>query len=194
MCGRYSYLLPPEAMMQLFKLLNEIVYPPRYNIAPTQPIVTVMEREGRRTAEFFRWGFVPAWVKDPRDWPLLINARAETMEDKPAFRDALRNSRWGDLAISRRPSNLIDPVGRAVRALTALIKNPLTYPYEVKLADIRIPLTAPILGLNEALHTLFSSPTRTAKKVADVLKIPKTKDLRQIAPRQTQARILHISA
>src|SRR5882724_2237808 len=93
MCGRYSYLLPPEAMMQLFKLLNEIVYPPRYNIAPTQPIVTVMEREGRRTAEFFRWGFVPAWVKDPRDWPLLINARAETMEDKPAFRDALRNSR-----------------------------------------------------------------------------------------------------
>jgi putative SOS response-associated peptidase YedK len=93
MCGRYAYLLPPEAMAQLFKLLNEIDYPPRYNIAPTQPIVTIMEREGRRTAELFRWGFVPGWVKNPRDWPLLINARAETIEHKPAFRDALRNSR-----------------------------------------------------------------------------------------------------
>jgi putative SOS response-associated peptidase YedK len=93
MCGRYAFLLPPEAMAELFKLLNRVVYPPRYNIAPTQPIVTVLEREGRRTAELFRWGFVPGWVKDPRDWPLLINARAETMSEKPAFRDALRNTR-----------------------------------------------------------------------------------------------------
>lgn len=94
MCGRYAFLLPPEAMAQLFKVLNEVVdYPPRYNIAPTQPVITVLEREGRRTAELFRWGFVPGWVKDPRDFPLLINARAESMADKPAFRDALRNTR-----------------------------------------------------------------------------------------------------
>ncbi len=93
MCGRYAYLLPPEAMIALFRVLNDAVYPPRYNITPTQPIIAVMEREGRRTAELFRWGFVPAWVKDPRDFPLLINARAETMADKPSFRDALRNSR-----------------------------------------------------------------------------------------------------
>jgi putative SOS response-associated peptidase YedK len=93
MCGRYAYLLPPEAMAELFKLLNRLDYPSRYNITPTQPIVTIMEREGRRTAELFRWGFVPGWVKDPRDWPLLINARAETMAEKPAFRDALRDSR-----------------------------------------------------------------------------------------------------
>jgi putative SOS response-associated peptidase YedK len=93
MCGRYAFLLPPEAMRQLFKILNEVDYPPRYNIAPTQPIITIMEREGRRTAELFRWGLVPGWVKDPRDWPLLINARSETMAEKPAYRDALRNSR-----------------------------------------------------------------------------------------------------
>ena len=93
MCGRYAYLLPPEAMAELFKTLNELVdYPPRYNIAPTQPIVTILERQGRRTAELFRWGFVPGWVKDPQQWPLLINARSETMADKPAFRDALRNT------------------------------------------------------------------------------------------------------
>ena len=94
MCGRYAYLLPPEAMQELFKLLKEVMlYPPRYNIAPTQPIITIVEREGRRTAELFRWGFVPGWVKDPKDWPLLINARSETMSEKPAFRDALRNCR-----------------------------------------------------------------------------------------------------
>lgn len=93
MCGRYAFLLPPEAMAQLFKILNEVMYPPRYNIAPTQPVTVVVEREGRRTAELFRWGFVPAWAKDPREMSLMINARAESMADKPAFRDAVRNSR-----------------------------------------------------------------------------------------------------
>jgi len=93
MCGRYAYFLPPEAMVGLFKTLNEVMYPPRYNIVPTQPIIAIAEQEGRRTAELFRWGFVPAWVKDPKDFPLLINARAETMGEKPAFRNAVRNSR-----------------------------------------------------------------------------------------------------
>ena len=93
MCGRYAFLLPPEAMAELFKTLNEVMYPPRYNITPTQPIIVIIEREGRRTAELFRWGFVPGWVKDPKDFPLLINARSESVLDKPSFRDAIRNSR-----------------------------------------------------------------------------------------------------
>ncbi|MEO7223112.1 MAG: SOS response-associated peptidase [Devosia sp.] len=93
MCGRYAFLLPPEAMVALFKVLNEVDYPPRYNITPTQPIVAIVERQGRRTAELFRWGFVPGWVKDPREFSLLINARSESMAEKPSFRDALRNSR-----------------------------------------------------------------------------------------------------
>lgn len=94
MCGRYAFLLPPEAMAQLFRTLNQLAdYPPRYNIAPTQPVVTILERQGRRTAELFRWGFVPSWVKDPREFALLINARADSMAEKPSFRDALRNSR-----------------------------------------------------------------------------------------------------
>ena len=93
MCGRYAFLLPPEAMAALFKTLNDVLYPPRYNIAPTQPILAIVEREGRRAAELFRWGFVPTWVKDPKEWPLLINARADSMLEKPAFRDAVRNSR-----------------------------------------------------------------------------------------------------
>ena len=93
MCGRYAFLLPPEAMAALFKVVNDVDYPPRYNITPTQPIIIVLERQGKRTAELFRWGFVPGWVKDPREFSLLINARAESMAEKPSFRDAVRNSR-----------------------------------------------------------------------------------------------------
>jgi putative SOS response-associated peptidase YedK len=66
---------------------------PRFNIAPTQPVVAIWEQEGRREAHFARWGLVPGWVKDPRDFPLLVNARAESMADKPAFRDALKHGR-----------------------------------------------------------------------------------------------------
>ncbi len=66
---------------------------PRYNIAPTQPVVAVWEESGYRDARLARWGLVPRWVKDPRDFPLIINARAETMAQKPAFRDALKHQR-----------------------------------------------------------------------------------------------------
>ncbi|MDC9822637.1 SOS response-associated peptidase [Devosia sp. ZB163] len=93
MCGRYAATLPPEMMVELFNLLNQIDFPPRYNITPTQPIAVVWEQSGRRTIQLVRWGFVPGWVKDPREFSLLINARAETMAEKPSFRDAVRNSR-----------------------------------------------------------------------------------------------------
>jgi putative SOS response-associated peptidase YedK len=93
MCGRYASTLPPEMMEELFKLFNQIALVPRYNIAPTQPIAAIWEQHGRREAHFARWGLVPGWVKDPREFPLLVNARVETMADKPAFRDALKHGR-----------------------------------------------------------------------------------------------------
>ena len=93
MCGRYAATLPPEMMVEMFKLLNSIDFPPRFNITPTQPIAVVWEQSGRRTIQLVRWGFVPTWVKDPREFSLLINARAETMAEKPSFRNAVRNSR-----------------------------------------------------------------------------------------------------
>lgn len=93
MCGRYASTLPPEMMAELFKLLNSVEIMPRYNIAPTQPIVAIWEAQGRREAHFARWGLVPGWVKDPREFPLLVNARAEGMEQKPAFRDPLKHGR-----------------------------------------------------------------------------------------------------
>lgn len=93
MCGRYAVTLPPEAMRDLFRTLNLIDYPPRYNIAPTQPIVVIWEQGGRRTAQLVRWGLVPGWAKDPRELSLMINARIEGILDKPAFRDSMRNMR-----------------------------------------------------------------------------------------------------
>ena len=93
MCGRYAATLPPEMMVELFKLLKSIDMVPRYNIAPTQPIAAIWEEGGRREGHFARWGLVPRWVKDPREFPLLVNARAESMADKPAFRDPLKHGR-----------------------------------------------------------------------------------------------------
>jgi putative SOS response-associated peptidase YedK len=93
MCGRYAVTLPPQAMRDLFRTLNQLDYPPRYNIAPTQPIVAIWQQAGRRTAQLVRWGFVPGWVKDPREFSLIINARIEGIDEKPAFRDAIRNQR-----------------------------------------------------------------------------------------------------
>ena len=93
MCGRYASTLPPEMMQELFNTLNAIDLIPRYNIAPTQPVAAVWEDSGRREAHFARWGLVPRWVKDPREFPLLVNARVETMAEKPAFRDALKHGR-----------------------------------------------------------------------------------------------------
>lgn len=93
MCGRYASTLPPEMMQELFKTLNAIELVPRFNIAPTQPVAAIWEESGRRQSHFARWGLVPRWVKDPREFPLLINARVETMAEKPAFRDALKHGR-----------------------------------------------------------------------------------------------------
>jgi putative SOS response-associated peptidase YedK len=93
MCGRYAATLPPAAMVEIFRVLNQLDFPPRYNIAPTQPVVAIWEQGARRIAHLARWGLVPGWVKDPREFPLLINARAESMAEKPAFRDSVRNQR-----------------------------------------------------------------------------------------------------
>ena len=68
--------------------------PPRYNIAPTQPIVIIRNGEsGAREGMLARWGLVPSWVKDPGDFTLLINARSETAAEKPSFRSAMRHRR-----------------------------------------------------------------------------------------------------
>ncbi len=97
MCGRFAITLPPEAVRAFFAYVEQPNFPPRYNVAPTQPIPLVAARAhtGGRERHFLlaRWGFLPGFVKDPKTFPLLINARAETLGQKPSFRAALRRRR-----------------------------------------------------------------------------------------------------
>ncbi len=97
MCGRYAITQPPEAVRGFFAFAENPNFPPRYNIAPTQPIpVVVAEPHSKGVARHFklmRWGFLPGFVKDPKTFPLLINARAETLADKSSFRAALKRRR-----------------------------------------------------------------------------------------------------
>jgi putative SOS response-associated peptidase YedK len=93
MCGRFVITSPPAALRQVFGYSEQPNFPPRHNIAPTQPIPVVMLENGVRHFRLMRWGLLPAWVKDPREFSLLINARAETVQEKPAFKNAIRRRR-----------------------------------------------------------------------------------------------------
>lgn len=86
MCGRFSLTATPDDVRALFAYIDLPNFPPRYNIAPTQPIATVRREHGQRRFALVRWGLVPSWVKDPASFSLLINARAETAAGKPSFR------------------------------------------------------------------------------------------------------------
>jgi putative SOS response-associated peptidase YedK len=93
MCGRFTVTSSPEALRALYQYAEQPNFPPRYNVAPTQPIAVVRLHEGRRQFALMRWGLLPSWVKDPKTFTLLINARGESVCDKPAFRAAMKRRR-----------------------------------------------------------------------------------------------------
>lgn len=93
MCGRYAITTAPEAMRRLFEYPEQPNFPARHNVAPTQPIPIVRLQEGKRQFALVRWGLLPSWVKDPKAFTLLINARGESANDKPAFRNAMKYRR-----------------------------------------------------------------------------------------------------
>ena len=94
MCGRMANTLPTDSVARLFSATpaNDLPPVPDYNICPTQTVAVVTAEAGRRLRPM-RWGFVPHWYKSPTDGPLLINARSETVAEKPAFRAAVRERR-----------------------------------------------------------------------------------------------------
>jgi putative SOS response-associated peptidase YedK len=93
MCGRFVITSPPAALRQIFGYVEQPNFPPRHNIAPTQPVPVVIVENGTRHFRLMRWGLLPAWVKDVRNFTLLINARSETITEKPAFKNAIRRRR-----------------------------------------------------------------------------------------------------
>lgn len=104
MCGRFALVTPPESLAALFEAGEDdwdeefppdAAFAPRYNIAPTQPIICVRAdvATGRRRLRWAHWGLVPSWAKDPAIGARMINARSETAAEKPSFRSAMRHRR-----------------------------------------------------------------------------------------------------
>ena len=94
MCGRFTLTLDPAELQEAFYWVNfsNLNFMPRYNIAPTQP-VAVVTNNGKNKLDFFTWGLVPFWAKDPSIASRMINARSETLVEKPSFKNAFKRRR-----------------------------------------------------------------------------------------------------
>jgi putative SOS response-associated peptidase YedK len=92
MCGRFAQKSPPKKIAKQFKVEEVPPLVERYNVAPTQSVLVVREPD-EREAVFLKWGLVPRWAKDPIIGNRLINARAETVTEKPSFREAFARRR-----------------------------------------------------------------------------------------------------
>ena len=113
MCGRFVVTSAPDAIRTWFGYQDHPNFPARHNVAPTQPVPVVMLENGERRFRLMRWGLLPSWVKDPRKFALVINARSETVLEKPAFRAAMKRRRclvpadgyyeWQTSAMRKRP-------------------------------------------------------------------------------------------
>jgi putative SOS response-associated peptidase YedK len=93
MCGRYTVAVDPQLLAERFNvaLPEEVV--PRFNVAPTDPVLALTERTAGRRLMFARWGLVPHWAKEPKVSARMINARAETLAEKPAYGPLLAKGR-----------------------------------------------------------------------------------------------------
>jgi putative SOS response-associated peptidase YedK len=167
MCGRFVITSAPDAIRRLLRYEEQPNFPPRYNIAPTQPIPVVRLERGVRHFALARWGLIPSWVKDLKQFALLFNARIEGIEDKPAYRAAMLHRRclipadgfyeWKKEGKARRPyfvcardrrpfafaglwESWIDPDGNTVESATIV-----TCPANSTLAPIhdRMPVILP---------------------------------------------------
>jgi putative SOS response-associated peptidase YedK len=94
MCGRFT-LTDPTATIRRFRPANagELALFPRFNIAPSQDVLVILHDGGKRIGDLFRWGLVPFWSPDAKQGFKRINARAETLSEKPSFRHLLRHRR-----------------------------------------------------------------------------------------------------
>ena len=117
MCGRYTLIADLGDLAQRFEFDgSDFSYDPGYNIAPTESVLTVRNVEGREAA-LMKWGLIPFWAKDPKIGSRMINARAETVAEKPAFRNALKKRRclvladgyyeWQKTPVGKRPYRII---------------------------------------------------------------------------------------
>ncbi len=160
MCGRFTLTRSAAEIAEHFGLGSVPELAPRFNVAPTQDVPSVRLRStGERVLELRRWGLVPPWAKDVAAGARLINARVESVAERPAFRDALRSRRclvpadgfyeWQGRAGRRRPHHLALP-GGGLFAIAGLYARWLGPGGEV--VDSCTLLTRPAAGAVSALH------------------------------------------
>jgi putative SOS response-associated peptidase YedK len=156
MCSRYSLALSPEEVRAYFGYADTPNFPARWNIAPTQPVAVICrDREGRRHFRLMRWGLLPDFVKEPKKFPTLFNARAEDALTKASFRNAMRRRRcllpadgsyeWTGPKRARRPF-LLRPRQGGLFAFAGIWEG-----WRGETDTVAI-LTCPANGLVETLH------------------------------------------
>lgn len=204
MCGRYALTSPPEAVREAFGYREQPNFPPRYNIAPTQPVPVVRQNAGAREFVLMRWGFLPGWVRDPREYPLVINIRGESAREKPSFRAAFMRRRClmpvdgfyelqRQAGGSRRPSEpwLFRRPDRGVFAFASLWES--WHGADGSEIDTVALLTGPANGLMSAIHercpvilppedhARWLAPETSPDEAATLLKPPPEEALEMLA-------------
>ena len=123
MCGRFTQAMTWRELVELYRIHEQPapVLTPRFNVAPTQSVLAIRQEEEGRAAFLPRWGLIPAWAKDVAIGNRMINARAESLADKPAFRTAFRQRRclipasgfyeWSGPRSARQPHYIQSPAG-----------------------------------------------------------------------------------
>jgi putative SOS response-associated peptidase YedK len=129
MTGRFALTHSPQAVRDWFGYVEEPDFPPRYNIAPSQPVAVVHADFTSCHFTLMRWGFIPSFIKDASTYPLLINVRSESVQEKPSFRNAFNRRRcllpadgfyqWQNAGRTKQPFLLRRP-DRALFALAAI--------------------------------------------------------------------------
>jgi len=117
MCGRFTLITEPERLKEVFDIsdISNYQFAPQYNIAPTQMVATILysSETEKRQCQLLRWGLIPSWAKDSKMGARMINARAETLAEKPSFRSAFKRRRclvladgfyeWEQLETKKQP-------------------------------------------------------------------------------------------
>lgn len=146
MCGRLTLRTPAQVLAQVFGIDDVPQFPIRYNIAPTQNVLAVrLDSRHRREFVTFQWGLIPSWADDPSIGNKTINARAESVQTKPSFRDAYRHRRcliladgfyeWGKRGNEKQPL-LISYPDNSPFALAGLWENWRKGPVDIQSCTI----------------------------------------------------------
>lgn len=202
MCSRYSLTSPPEAVRRTFGTFNVEQFPPRYNIAPTQPVLIVRHSlRHQRELVLVRWGLIPSWVKEPASFATLIIARSETAREKSSFRASMRHRRclvptdgfyeWTGEKGAKQP-HLIRPKGGELMAMAGIWEHWLgadgSELETMAILTVRANRTMqpihdrmPVILAANAFDTWLDCRSGSAEAAAELL-VPAPDDLLEIVP------------